>query len=131
MADSTDIRNEIRKANDGFEAAFKRGDAAGLADLYTEDGMLLPTSSDFIRGKSGVREFWQGALDMGIKEARLESLEVERQGDVATEVGQYKLTGAGGAPMDQGKYIVIWKQEGGRWKLHRDIWNSSQAPQPT
>jgi ketosteroid isomerase-like protein len=27
--------------------------------------------------------------------------------------------------VDQGKYIVIWKQDGGQWKLHRDIFNSS------
>ena len=30
--------------------------------------------------------------------------------------------------MDSGKFIVIWKQEGGQWKLHRDIWNSSMPP---
>ena len=27
--------------------------------------------------------------------------------------------------MDQGKYVVIFKQVEGRWKLHRDIWNTS------
>jgi ketosteroid isomerase-like protein len=38
------------------------------------------------------------------------------------------MSGDGGAVMDSGKFIVIWKQEGGRWKLHQDIWNSSLAP---
>jgi ketosteroid isomerase-like protein len=32
--------------------------------------------------------------------------------------------------MDRGKYIVVWKDEGGKWKLHRDIWNSS-LPAPS
>jgi hypothetical protein len=28
--------------------------------------------------------------------------------------------------LDEGKYIVIWKQVEGQWKLHRDILNSSR-----
>ena len=42
------------------------------------------------------------------------------------EVGRYIL-GAGGQTADVGKYIVIWKNDGGTWKLHRDIFNSDQA----
>lgn len=126
---TTDVHSEIRKADDAFEQTFGRGDAAGMADRYTRDGMLLPTGSDFIRGKEAIQDFWQGAMDMGIKEAKLDIIEVERHGDAVTELGRYKLSGAGGEVMDQGKYVVIWKQEDGQWKLHRDIWNTSQAPQ--
>jgi ketosteroid isomerase-like protein len=68
-------------------------------------------------------------MDMGVKEAKLDIVEVEGQGDAVIEVGRYRLSGAGGEMMDQGKYIVIWKQDEGRWKLHRDIWNSSEPPQ--
>jgi len=32
----------------------------------------------------------------------------------------------GGQVADEIKYIVVWKHEGGEWKLHRDIWNSSR-----
>jgi hypothetical protein len=31
--------------------------------------------------------------------------------------------------LDNGKYVVIWKQKGDRWKLHPDIWNSSLPAQ--
>jgi ketosteroid isomerase-like protein len=40
----------------------------------------------------------------------------------------WTLKGKDGAELDHGKYVVIWKKEAGGWKLHRDIWNSSQAP---
>jgi len=123
---TVDIRSDIRTADDAFEQSFNQGDAAGIADLYTRDGMLLPTGSDFVRGRIAIREFWQGAINMGIKEAKLTIVEVEQQGDTAVEVGQYQLKGAGGETMDAGKYVVIWKQEAGEWKLHRDIWNTSQ-----
>jgi ketosteroid isomerase-like protein len=32
----------------------------------------------------------------------------------------------GGQVIDNGKYVVLWRREAGQWKLHRDIWNSSQ-----
>ena len=124
---STDINQDIRRADDVFEKQFQDGNAAGIAELYTNDGMLLPTGSDFIQGKEAIRDFWQGAMNMGIKEAKLDILEADLQGNSVIEVGRYHLKGAGGEVMDTGKYIVIWKQEQGHWKLHRDIWNSSKT----
>lgn len=125
---TTDITSAIRKANDMFESIFSKGDAAAMAELYTENGTLLPAGTDFIQGKEAIRIFWQGAMDMGIKEARLKTLEVEEQGDTAIEMGNYSMKGAGDIPIDEGKYIVVWKQENGAWKLDKDIWNSSNAP---
>ena len=68
---STEVQAAIAAAVENFMAAFNRGDAAGLADFYTENGQLLPTGSDFITGKAAIQTFWQGAMDMGIKTAKL------------------------------------------------------------
>ena len=124
---TTDVHNDIRRADDAFEKHFSEANAAGLAELYTSNGMLLPTGSDFIQGKEAIRDFWQGAMNMGIKEAKLEIMEVELQGDSIIEIGRYYLKGAGDEVMDRGKYLVVWKQEGGEWKLHKDIWNTSRT----
>jgi uncharacterized protein (TIGR02246 family) len=122
---STEVRDAIVAANEGFVAAFGRGDTAGLAALYTENGQVLPPNSDFVTGKEAIQAFWQAVMGMGIKGARLETVEVEGHGDTAVEVGKYTLLGGEGQQLDQGKYIVIWKQEKGQWKLYRDIFNSS------
>ena len=37
----------------------------------------------------------------------------------------YATYGADDQVADQGKYIVLWPQVDGAWKLHRDIFNSS------
>ncbi len=129
METRTDIRRDIRRADDDFEAAFARGDSKGLANLYTEDGMLLPAGTDFISGKEKIAGFWQAVMDMGIKRAKLEIIETEQHGDTAIEMSRYRLSGADGELMDEGKYIVVWKQVDGSWKLHRDIWTSSVPPQ--
>ena len=37
------------------------------------------------------------------------------------------MTDKSGKEIDKGKYIVLWKMEDGKWKLHRDIFNSDNA----
>jgi uncharacterized protein (TIGR02246 family) len=122
----TDIRTAIIACNQHFMDAFGRGDAAGLATLYTAGGQLLPPNSAVVAGRDAIRAFWQGAMDLGLKQATLDTVEVEGTSDTAVEVGTYTLRAAGGQVADTGKYVVVWKTEGGTWRLHRDIWNTSQ-----
>ncbi len=126
MATTTEVRAEIETAYEGFVAAFTQGDAAALAGRYTTDAQLLPPNSDFVTGTDAIKAFWQGVFDMGIKGANLETVEVEAHGETATEIGKYTMFVEGGQVADAGKYVVTWKNEQGTWKLHRDIWNTSQ-----
>jgi ketosteroid isomerase-like protein len=122
---SADVSDAIAATNREFQSAFAGGDAAGIASCYTSTAILLPPGSDVVSGTDGIRGFWEGVLKLGIKAARLETLEVEGHGDVAHELGRYTLEGEGGREVDRGKYLVLWREDRGRWKLHRDIWNSS------
>jgi uncharacterized protein (TIGR02246 family) len=123
MTSSTEVHDAIVAANKTFMATW--GDAAGIAALYTESGQLLPPNSDFVVGRPALQAFFQGLMNMGIKAVKIETIEVEGYGDTAYEVGRYTFKNEGGQVLDQGKYIVIWKQEAGQWKLHRDIFASS------
>jgi ketosteroid isomerase-like protein len=87
----TEVRDAIVTANETFMAAFSRGDAAALAASYTADGQLLPPHSDIITGKQAIEAFWQSAMDMGIKQIQLESLNVEGEGHTAYDVGKVTL----------------------------------------
>lgn len=123
---STDIRTQIESANRGFMAAFKEGNATAIANLYTPSAKLLPANSDFVSGTDSIQQFWQGVFGLGIKEVKLETIEVEDHRDTAFEVGRYQLLAAGDKVADVGKYLVVWKNDNGVWKLHRDIWTTSQ-----
>jgi uncharacterized protein (TIGR02246 family) len=123
------VSSAIEAANAQFSAAAAKGDGAGLAALYAADGQVLPAGSDVIRGRDAIQKFWQGALDSGIAGVGLKTLEVFAQGPTATEVGQYELTDKVGKILDHGKYIVIWRREGGQWKLLRDMF-STNVPAP-
>jgi uncharacterized protein (TIGR02246 family) len=121
-----DIRLQIESANKEFMAAFRRGEGSAIARLYTVEAQLLPANSDVVGGTDAIRKFWQRVIDSGLKEASLETAEVEAHDDTAIEVGRYTLLADGGAVADHGKYVVVWKNDKGAWKLHRDIWTTSQ-----
>jgi hypothetical protein len=41
------------------------------------------------------------------------------------EIGQYELRDKAGKVLDHGKYIVVWRKEGGKWKLPRDMFSTN------
>ncbi len=118
-------RSAIAAVNQAFMASFAKGDAAGIAALYTDDGRVLPPNSDVLTGRDAVQAFWQMIIGMGLKSAKLETADLDVLGDTAIEQGRYELGDGAGNIADQGKFIVVWKREGEEWRLRWDIWNSS------
>jgi uncharacterized protein (TIGR02246 family) len=121
------IREAIASAVRNFSEAFDRGDAGAVAAWYSKDATLMPPDSPMLKGTDAIRDFWQGAMNMGVKGAQLETLEVEEREDIAYELGRFELTlgsPGGEAVKMRGKYVVVWKKDdGGGWKMHVDIWN--------
>jgi len=109
--------------------AFAEGDIMALATLYSPTAQLLPPNSPPISGPKAIGAFWEGARQLGIKQVRLKTLELEDLEEMAIEIGTYSLLGANETLMDNGKYLVVWKRFDAQWKLHRDIWNTSVAAQ--
>ena len=128
LAQQRDARAAIEAQNKKFMQAIEKGDGKAVADLYTANAMVLPSNSDFVKGRDAIKALFQGLIDSGVKGGSLTIVEVERFGDTATEVGVYTMKDASGQEIDKGKYIVIWKRENGQWRLHRDIFNSSMSP---
>jgi uncharacterized protein (TIGR02246 family) len=124
-------REDIVATLTKFMEAFNSGNAAAVAELYTEDAAVLPPGGKRVDGRKGVGEFWQGAIKGGVKNLSLKAIEVEERADFAYEVGAFTLdmpSEGGGLATVAGKYVVIWKKgSDGSWRLHRDIWNAGAS----
>ena len=121
-----DPLHTIEQANANFGAAFAKGDANAVAQMYTEKARLLPPNASLVEGRKSIEEFWKGVMEAGIKEIELKTVEVESFGDTIVEQGTASLFGKDKTVADKVKYVVIWKRVDGKWMLHRDCWNSSQ-----
>lgn len=126
-----DTRAAIEAVNKEFLAAFAKHDANGVASFYTANAEAFPPNAAVIRGRAGIAKMWQGVFAAGIATADLKTTEVQGQGPLAFEVGSYAMKLKDGTVADRGKYVVVWMKEDGKWKLHRDIWNTDlPAPPP-
>jgi len=127
--DLAQVRQSIAEANSKFGEAVRSGNATALASLYTEDTRFLPAKGEMIQGSEGVEAYWAGALQSGIKEIVLTTVEIIGMGDMVCEIGKAAVTiqPEGQETIeDIGKYVVIWKKTAdGAWKLHVDIWNTN------
>jgi uncharacterized protein (TIGR02246 family) len=131
MLESQTVRQEIEARNREFVAAYNRGDPAGLAAAYTEDGRVLPPGGAALSGRPAIEQFWRGVMDQGVREIELRTEQAEAAGDLAYEIGSatLKIQPSGGAAVeDVVKYVVVWKRPaGGPWQLAVDIWNANSS----
>lgn len=120
-----DVAERIHEANERFKQAIRAADSSTMPSLYTSDAKILPPNGDAVGDSDSIAEFWQGFFTLAITEARPVTLEVIPMGEYALEVGEYSVFSEDGALVDRGKTMVLWKNDGGTWKMHRDTWNSS------
>lgn len=118
----------IQRVNQQFVDAFSRHDAAAVAMLYAPAAQVFPPHRESVQGTEAIQHFWQDVMNAGIDRATLETVDLEDLGDTAIELGRYTLLLADGGIADRGKYLVVWKQQDGGWRLYRDIWNSNEPP---
>ena len=124
MPISNSIKAEMQKVNGLFgETVVKGRNFAALDQIYTMEARILPPGADLIEGREKIKDFWKGAVaGMNVLDAKLVSVNAHLAGDSVIEVGRAKLFLPEGQSAEV-KYVVEWKQEGGAWKWHTDIWN--------
>jgi ketosteroid isomerase-like protein len=62
---------------------------------------------------------------MGMKEAKLTTVDLVGNADLLAETGIYEIMGNGNKVLDSGKYVVVWRPANDGWKIYRDISNSN------
>jgi ketosteroid isomerase-like protein len=119
-------RADIAAGNRAFEDAARTRETEKLAAFYTADAIVMPPDGGFVRGRENIGRLWASAIQhMGLKDVRLNTLDLEIVADTAYEVGEAVLSLASSNVTI--KYLVVWKKVDGSWRLHRDIWNAKGA----
>jgi ketosteroid isomerase-like protein len=82
-------------------------------------------------GTSAIMAYFNGGYKMGIRGIKLTTEEVMGGKEGVIETGKYELFADKNMSIDKGKFIVIWKQENGKWKMFRDVWNTDLPAAPS
>ena len=123
-ADEEAIRGHV----DRWLQLVKAKDAAAIAELYAEDGAVMPPNAPIGKRRAAIQQTWASMMRTPGFDLTFapEQIVVSASGDMALDRGTYSLTIApdGTTQTDTGKYVVVWRKIGSEWKAAADIFNS-------
>lgn len=110
---------EIARVLSDYESAWQAKDAAGLAELFAEDGFVLSNGHAPVRGRPAIREFYSGQGGP----LALRAIAWAREGSVGYIIGGY----ARERDADEiGKFtLTLTRTADGRWWIVSDMDNGN------
>jgi uncharacterized protein (TIGR02246 family) len=131
---STSSQQDVRQEVEAFVAkyldAYNRKDAAGVASLYAENGVLVPPGP-MVTGKPNIEKAWRAVFDAGRTGLRYEIREVHPEGDVVWSIGQFTVMSPeqGGILQERrGNFVNIYQKEGNDLKFRVHAFNFLPSP---
>ncbi len=124
------VKAAIAASNKVFGASFATGDSVAFANCYTSDGCIYNANMPKVCGTAGIQSFLSIGYNSGLRNVVLTTEEVMGGKEAVVETGKYEVFIANNVSVEKGKFVVAWKEENGKWKMHRDIWNSDAPPPP-
>lgn len=123
--DLTAVKQHIHQANQMYGDRFQNNEPTWYADRYTQDACALPPNEAMVCGRDAIRAFnYNDGANAEIK-IIVTATAVYGNATEVIEEGTFDFPDDNGGSYDKGKFIAIWKQEDGKWKLYREIWNSN------
>lgn len=124
---TSEDREQIRAFYETWTERLLEADFEGMAELYTDDAVVMPQNHPVVKGREQLLEFMRAFPR--VTHAEFEADEIGGYGELAYVTGRYAMTlepeGAPEPVEDRGKFIEIRrKQPDGSWLLSRDIFNS-------
>lgn len=122
---------EITAISHARAKAFNEGNAAGIADHFTDDAYLMAPGKPVSRGRDAVRKYYQAIFDQYKTSLESHYEEVEVSGDLAYGRGFAKVIlypkSGGDSLLSTAKYLnILKKQADGTWKTTHDVWNNNE-----
>lgn len=117
----------IQQNNFSWEAALNKGNTAALMDVYTEDAVVMPPSSEILTSRSAIKTYWDSLLEVGVSNYTLDFVDIRVIGDVAYqsivwEATRYALDG-NVIKFSGNMSNVLKRQKDGNWQISLQSWN--------
>jgi uncharacterized protein (TIGR02246 family) len=129
-------RQDARQAVEAFVAkyleAYNKKDAAGVAVLYTEDGLLVPPGP-IATGKQNIEKAWRAVFDAGRTGLRYDIQQIEAEGNLVWSVGRFTVMAPDESGMlqeRQGNFANIYEWVGDELRFRVHAFNFLPGPRP-
>lgn len=122
------VADELRAAEDEWQALWLAKDAQALAALYAEDGMRLPPDATRTVGRDAIEAMFEDEFAAGLENLQLEATDMGHDGNLGWIVGNSTIEFPMGDSMGTGtgNYVVVYRKEAdGVWRIVVDTWNDA------
>jgi ketosteroid isomerase-like protein len=125
---------ELGQMNRDFAKALTAKDAVAAAIVYDENASILPPNEPIVTGRANIQAYWQGAIDAGIIDATVKTIDAKSIGNSGYEIGTFTMRFHGAKNdtiVEVGKYTEILElNKEGKWMAIYGMWSSNE-PMPT
>jgi ketosteroid isomerase-like protein len=119
------MRTLIMEKNAAFTQAHITGDSAVLIDYFTPDARVLGPNAKAVVGQAAIAELNAQYVGYGIKEFTEVTTNFYGDENYLIDEGTYFMR-YGEDVVEEGKYLNVWKQVDGEWRVCANMWNSNE-----
>jgi ketosteroid isomerase-like protein len=116
----------IRKVTTTLESSFNSKNVASILALYSDNSVFMPPNKPLLWGRESLKGFYDGLLAAGAADLKLLPEDVAGHGPLAYESGSYSMMN--GPTHDRGKFLFIFRNMAGNWKIEYTSWSSDLPP---
>ncbi len=117
--DLIEARAIVDSLDKKFSKHFFEGDSLALYNMYAK-GAYFGTS----KGKD-ILSSWGGqirySIENDMRHLLFTTTSLTTDNEFLFELGKYEMKDSKGNLKGDGKYLLVWKQEDGQWKIYRDM----------
>ena len=126
--DLSAAKSEIQQMNNAFTKAHVNGekDSLTMVNYYTQDAKIFPPNADPVIGKQAISELTSIYMKYPISEFSEQTTAFYGNEEYLIDEGTYIMSYGKNNTIEKGKYLNVWKKEGGKWKVFSNIWNANK-----
>jgi ketosteroid isomerase-like protein len=131
--DEAELKAKFNEMNKKFSQMMIEGNHSEMLKWYADDAISMPSYQPMLRGIDALKKAQEMDEKSGTKITAfsLNTTDVMPAGDYFIEIGTYTISmeiPEMGTIDDYGKYLNVWEQDGDKWELKVDIWNTDMNP---
>ncbi|HSG86471.1 MAG TPA: SgcJ/EcaC family oxidoreductase [Candidatus Limnocylindrales bacterium] len=110
---------ELEAVMERWAQAVEADDAAAVAGLFTDDGVLLSSDAPTARGRAAIEAVVRGWIEAGEENDRTETQAAFVGDDRAVLARTYEVDFVtdDGTTSERGRYLVTFRREDGAWRV--------------
>ncbi|MHB1328170.1 MAG: nuclear transport factor 2 family protein [Gemmatimonadales bacterium] len=119
-------RQLIEQQNARFTQAHVTGDIAIIDSMFTPDATAYPPGGAAVTGLPALHAFTVEYIKGGIAEFREETTDFYGNAEYVVDAGTYVVVYGPTHITERGKYLNVWTQVDGRWRIKSNMWNADE-----